>query len=44
MLADIMLLRLEAAIRATRDTTPFTDSRFVPIRPGMGFKRSRSCR
>jgi len=44
MLAEIVLLRLEAALRAAQDTAPFTRSRFVPICPGMLFKHSRTRR
>jgi hypothetical protein len=44
ILAEIILLRLEAAIRASCDTLPFTHSRFVPICLGMPFKRSRKRR
>ncbi len=40
MLAEIMLLRLEAAPWAAQDATPFTHSRFVPICRGLVFKRS----
>jgi hypothetical protein len=42
MLAEIVLLRLEAALRAAHDILPFTQSRFVPICRGMVFKESRT--
>lgn len=45
MLAEIILLRLEAFLRASQgmqDTTPCTQSRFVPICRGMAFKQSRT--
>ncbi len=42
MLAEIVLLRLETALRAAQETTPFTRSRFIPICAGMLFKRRRA--
>ena len=42
MLAEILLLRLEAALRTPHEFAPFTHSRFVPICRGMVFKRSRT--
>ncbi|MGA2895736.1 MAG: hypothetical protein ABSE22_22985 [Xanthobacteraceae bacterium] len=42
MLAEILLLRLEAALHAAHETAPFTASRFVPICRNMVFKRSRT--
>lgn len=42
MLAEIVLLRLEAALRAAQDTLPLTHSRFVPVCRGMAFKHSRT--
>ncbi|MFY9693583.1 MAG: hypothetical protein WA776_21600 [Xanthobacteraceae bacterium] len=42
MLAEIVLLRLEAALRAAQEPTPFTRSRFVPICQVMLFKRGRA--
>lgn len=42
MLAEIILLRLEAAVRAAHEAAPFTQSRFVPICHGMAFKHSRT--
>ena len=42
MLAEILLLRLEAALRTSHEFAPFTHSRFVPICRGMVFKRSRT--
>jgi hypothetical protein len=42
MLAEIMLLRLEAALRTSHETAPFTHSHFVPICRGMMFKHSRA--
>jgi hypothetical protein len=44
MLAEIILLRLEAALRVSHEAPPFTRSRFVPIRRGMAFKHSRARR
>ena len=41
MLAEIVLLRLEAALRAAQNPLSFTHSRFVPICRGMVFKHSR---
>jgi len=34
MFAEIILLRLEAAVRALRELAPITKSRFVPIGTG----------
>ncbi len=42
MLAEIILLKLEAAVRASHETVPFTHSRFVPICRGMVFKPSHT--
>lgn len=42
MLAEIVLLRLEAALRGAHETAPLTHSRFVPICRGMPFKHSRT--
>ncbi len=44
MLAEILLLRLEAVLRASDETAPFAHSRFVPICRGMVFKASRARR
>ncbi len=42
MLAEIILLQLEAALRASDETASFTRSRFVPICRNMVFKQSRT--
>lgn len=41
MFAEIILLRLEAAVRALNEAAPIAVSRFVPIYPGMVLYRSR---
>jgi hypothetical protein len=41
MLAEIILLRVEAALRAMHEAASATKSRFVPICPGMVFKPAR---
>jgi hypothetical protein len=41
MLAEIILLRLDAALRAMQEAASATKSRFVPICPGMVFKPTR---
>ncbi len=41
MLAEIILLRLEAVIRGSRETAVVTSSRFVPICRVMAFKHDK---
>ena len=41
MLAEIILLRLDAALRSMQEVASATKSRFVPICPGMVFKPAR---
>ena len=41
MFAEIFLLRLEAAARATHEAAPVATTPFVPVCPGMTFKQSR---
>jgi hypothetical protein len=42
MLAEIILLRIEVALRAPDQAAWFTHSRFVPICRNMVFKQSRT--
>lgn len=42
MLAEIILLRLEIALRTSHEFAPLTCLRFVPICRGMVFKHSRT--
>lgn len=42
MLAEIILLRLETALRAALETAPVAHARFVPICRDMIFKHSRT--
>jgi hypothetical protein len=37
MLAEILIVRLEAIARLSRETTPASNSRFVPFTPGQQF-------
>jgi len=42
MLEEIILLRLEFALRAWHEIAPFAYLPFVPVCQGMAFKQSRS--
>jgi hypothetical protein len=44
MLAEIFLLRLEAAVRTARETASLAPPRFVPVSRDMVFKRCRKVR
>jgi len=44
MLAEIILLRLDAVLRAMPEAGSVTKSRFVPICPGMVFKQIQAAR